>query len=457
MSSSSGSIAAVAIDLGTTRVKSVAIDASGATLANVAFDAPEQRGDGRIRESDPDAWVELAARSIAALDPRGDAPLALSTQRSSFLLFRTTDGRAATPLISWQDRRASEWCDAHRAIEPRFRALSGLVLSPHYAAPKLATLFELDRSLAPRLARGELGFATLDAWILRGLDGRARTDLGMAARTGLVDLSTGDWSDELCATFGVPRAALPTIEFGVASSRRVRAHLADQAAGALAHFGEFELGALVNLGTGGFVLVACGERARRVDGYLVGPIVARDSAPVRFALEGTINGGGATAARFASGPTAWSDVDPTPNEFCLPDENGIGAPYWRADRSLAFSSASTECSGADRRRIVLEGIVFRVRQILDDLVGRDSRAPLRLSGGLARDPFVPRALAAVLDRPIVVLEEFDASLVAVARLAAGLDARVPNSARRVEPSEGDARLAAKYPRWRAWVDELLAR
>ena len=37
------------------------------------------------------------------------------------------------------------------------------------------------------------------------------TDVSNACRTLLFDLSTGDWSDELCALFGVPRDALPEL------------------------------------------------------------------------------------------------------------------------------------------------------------------------------------------------------------------------------------------------------
>ena len=37
------------------------------------------------------------------------------------------------------------------------------------------------------------------------------TDVSNASRTLLMDLSTGEWSDELCSLFGVPRDALPDL------------------------------------------------------------------------------------------------------------------------------------------------------------------------------------------------------------------------------------------------------
>ncbi|MCE9594866.1 MAG: hypothetical protein K8S98_11805 [Planctomycetes bacterium] len=451
-------LVALALDLGTTRIKAGAIDADGKLSHVHAIDSPPTLGTGRERLSDPDAWRRAALGLVAELDRELDAtlPIGLSSQRSSFLFVDARHQRPRSPLISWQDRSAEAWCTAHRAFEPRMRALSGLVLSPHYVGPKIAARVESDRALAEALGSGEVQVRTLDAWIVAALerDLATRTDLSCAARTGLVDLETRGYSDELLGAFGVPRVALaplaPSVDLG---APRVRAQLADQASAALAVLGEEAGGALVNLGTGGFVLVATGARAVRADGYLTAPILARERSAA-FVLEGTINAGGATAERFASGPTAWPDVDPTPDEFCVPDENGWGAPFWRADGTLRFSGGTHVGCHADLRRVVLEGLCFRVASILADL-GRATKVErVALAGGLAHDPFVARALAAVLVRPIEVVGEFEASLSGVGRLAAGLDPRERARPTSVEPRDGDAWLREKYERWRAWVATL---
>ena len=161
------------------------------------------------------------------------------------------------------------------------------------------------------------------------------------------------------------------------------------------------------------------RRLERRDGYLSGPLLGgppADGGRARFALEATINGGGATADRCAPGPTELPARDPAPRAFCLPDENGVGAPFWLARQGFALAGAE-QLARADRRRVVLEGLVFRVHAALEDLDAAAGR--VLVSGGLASEPFVPAALATVLGRPVEVLEEGETTLLGAARLASG--------------------------------------
>jgi glycerol kinase len=448
---------ALALDLGTTRVKLATLDDGGALTDLRTCRAPAPRGDGELRELDADAY-RRAAESLLA-DAPTDVPLGIASQRSSFCLW-DREGVPATPLLSWQDRRAAAWCDAHRAHEPRVTELTGLPLSPHYAGPKLAQLLERDAQLGVRLAAGGLLFGTLESFLVWHWSARVHeTDLSMAARTLLADPLTGDWSDELLALCGVPRACLPRIApthgraTPLARGGALAASIADQPSGLLAVLGTSADGALVNLGTGAFVLSPTGARREQRAGYLSGPLCAAPDGSAAFALEGTINGGGATADRAAPGPTQLPASDPTPDAFCLPDENGVGAPYWRPRQAFLFDDGGASLTGADRRRAILEGLVFRARGILDDLPDTD---PVHVSGGLSHEPFVPTALATCLGREVRVLEEEETTLLGAARLAAGLEPYARPSARTVRPDPRGLWLQDKYERWREWLLQRLA-
>ncbi len=449
---------ALGLDLGTTRVKLAALEADGALTELGTSPAPRPAGAGAVRELDADAY-RRAAESLLADAPTG-LPLGIASQRSSFCLW-DRDGRPATPLVSWQDRSASDWCEARRELEPRVSAITGLPLSPHYAGPKLAQRIEREPSLGARLASGELLFGTLETYLIwHWSGGRAhQTDLSMAARTLLADPLAGAWSDELLAHFGVPRAALPAIAptHGRATpltrGGSVTASLADQPAGLLAVLGDSSRGALLNLGTGAFVLSPTGERRETRAGYLAGPLSREPGGRTLFALEGTINGGGATADRAAPGPTELPERDPTPRAFCLPDENGVGAPYWRPRQPFVLDAGGARLAPADRRRLVLEGLAFRARGILDELPDTD---PLFVSGGLSHEPFVPLALATCLERPVHVLEEEETTLLGAARLAAGLEPCARPRPRAVDPDPRARWLPAKYERWRDWLAARLA-
>ncbi len=456
---------AVGLDLGTTRLKATAIDEAGRAGEVLEIPAPTLLGSGVQREADPELLLERSAGLLAMLPPEASGlPLGIATQRSSFLLWERASGLAATPLVSWQDRRADSWCRQRAAWGPRIRRQTGLLLSPHYAGPKLAAMLFANPLLRRGLESGRLLFGTLDTWLAWRWSGGAehRSDLSMAARTLLCDPRGGAWGEELCRLFGVPTGVLPRIRptsgfvTETGGGLLLSASIADQAAAVLAMVGEDPRAALVSLGTGGFVLRGTSREPRPIQGYLCGPLMETAHGERRWAIEGTINGIAEALERCGPGPTVLPDRDPAPDAFALPDSTGAGAPHWRPLASSLFSEEARALGGADRRRVVVEGIAFRVREILEDLFAEGAPERVLLSGGLIAEPALPAALAACLERPVEVADEPEASLMGAARLAAGIDPQVEGTGRVLEPG-GPAWLAEKYARWREWLPGALGR
>lgn len=321
-----------------------------------------------------------------------------------------------------------------------------------------------DRGLADAVHAGDALFGNLDAWLAwKWTNGAVhRTDLTMAARTGMVDISTGEWADELLELYGVPRTVLPEIVTSDAAAVELRnglrlsASIADQGSGALAVLDPDADAALVNLGTGGFVLRPVDDPRLRVRGYLTAPILASDRRRNRYVLEGTINGAGPAVDQFGEGPSHLPATDPCPDGFAIPDMAGIGAPHWRPEFDLTFSTAAANLTEpADRRRIVIEGLLFRIFEILSD-VSRGCRPErIYLTGGLAREPDIARGLASLLGQPVDVFDEPEATLLGAARLALDIAPYAALDAERVEPSDSGAYLIAKFARWTEWVRSVL--
>jgi glycerol kinase len=460
---------AVALDLGSTRVKAARLEPAGRLSAPVSEPAPVLSGSGAVREGDAKAYRAAAERALAAAvtGVGGDVRLGIASQRSTFLLWDRATGEPRTPMISWQDRRAADWCRRHADRAGEITRRTGLVLSPHYLGPKLALLLDGDAALRREVAGGDVAAGTLETWLIRcWSDGAVqRTDPTMAARTLLYDLDEENWSEDLLRVFGVPREALATIEpsegalLPLGGRGLLAATLADQAAGVVACAGGGEAGdggvAIVNFGTGTFVLRPTWDRAFRPTGYLVGPARALAGAPTLFALEGSINGGASGVDRFGEGPTELPVVDPTPDAFCIPDSAGLGAPFWREGISLPFSDGAAGLGDADRRRIVLEGLLFRASGILADLFAGTPPRRIILSGGLSADPFLAEGMAALHDAPVVVSEEQEGTLLGVAKLASGTNVGGPVDGRSVPRGRRGAYLAAKAERWRAWLHALV--
>jgi glycerol kinase len=460
-----GKAIAAALDLGSTMIKGALLEESGSLRGIVARPAPPLDGTGLIRESDPSAWMHEVVAVLAEVRRAAGSclPLAIASQRSSFVLWERRQAIAVTPLISWQDRRAESWCARHAGDGEMIGRVTGVRLSPHYAGPKLASLLEGDATLAEMMAGGEIRFGTLDAFLLAHLTGERchETDLTMAARTLLADPRSGGWSADLLGWAGVPAASLPEI---VASTRRegpeieglpVTAGLADQSAAALAALGAASDDALVSLGTGGFVMRATGGEMRRPEGYLSGVLLGDPGRKTRFAAEGTINGVSEALYRFGSGPTPLPAEDPSPRAFCLPDVTGTGAPHWKAGATLELSKEASALSPHERRRIVIEGVIFRVREILEDLFGADEPRRVLLSGGPATEATIAEGLAACLGRSVHRLTDPEATLLGAARLAAGMEPGAPPPAA-IEVPHGKAGhyLRGKFAPWRGWLRSL---
>src|SRR5262249_36930657 len=128
--------------------------------------------------------------------------------------------------IVWQDRRTTSRCDALRQAGPErlFAERTGLVLDAYFSGTKLAWLLDNLPGARARAERGELGFGTIDSWLVWRLSGGAEhvTDVSNASRTLLFNIHTLEWDDELLALLGIPRAVLPKIVDSSATVAKTR-------------------------------------------------------------------------------------------------------------------------------------------------------------------------------------------------------------------------------------------
>ena len=459
-------IVAVALDLGTTTIKAGLLSQDGILSGIVARPAPEISVEGGRYESDATAYATTAeamlAVCLAQTPSEVRATLGLCSQRSSFLIWDRANGQPVTPLISWQDGRGAESCVALRDHESAIRKLTGLPLTPYYLAPKLRVLLREHPSWRERLASGEWLLGTLDTFLIwRWTGGKQHlTDVSMAARTLLMDVHNRQWSPALCELFGIPLQVLPQIRPSSGWGLRLenglvlQASLGDQSAALVASINTGQAEALVNLGTGGFVVCYLPDGRSAPDGYLQ-TLVWQDAArPAHVACEGTLN---SIAAALAPYPVEACRVEELASDdiFCLAEPSGLGAPFFRGDLGLTFS-APVDHLPAERIALLLqEGIIFRVARILEDLQREFGIERVYLSGGLSNLPCLQQGLALCVPLAIYRLPQTDASLSGAAQLAAGIPLAGGRGAEKIDVLMSMPRLAEKYARWKDWLDGLL--
>lgn len=456
---------AVAIDLGSSRIKAARLQADGRLTDPIAADAPPLSGAAGVRQCSAKTYLAAAEAVLReVVGPcRADIPVAIATQRSTFLLWESATGHPVTPLISWQDRRAHPWCQANRQRYRPLAAVTGLPLSSHYAGAKLAHLFSRDTRLKTAAAEGRILFGTLESYLIWRLTDRRRhqTDLSMAARTLLADIRRGRWSTRMLAFFDLPGRCLPRIvpttghSIPLSCGGRLAASLADQAAVLTAADREAGRTIAVNLGTGGFVMAAAGQRIDTLPGYLTAPVRNNKDNAVYYALEGTINAIGPALAAHPGIDPDLGPQDPAPVCYCLPDDAGVGAPFWRADINLTFSKEAQNGSPDLRRRIIMEGIIFRVSRIVADFQKIRPFTRLLISGGLSAHPFINQGLAVCTGLQTEISQEPEATLQGAASLATASPTPLPAAKAVTCSSEQGRYLEAKFQRWKTWVDGLI--
>lgn len=470
---SSTPIKAIALDLGTTSVKAGLLDQHGELSHLSSLPAPAIKHHDGSYESDALAYAETAERVLstclekARLMPEQALPLGLCSQRSSFLLWERTSGLPVTPLISWQDNRGEASCVALKPHENLIHELTGLRLTPYYLAPKLRILLQENPGWRTKLECGEWQVGTLDTFLIwRWTEGKQYlTDVSMAARTLLMDIRQQQWSVQLCALFNIPSAVLPAIHpscnlnLPLGNGLLLQASLGDQSAALYASVASNSTEALVNLGTGGFVIRHLGSAAHSnasaSSGYLHTMVYRDADLNAHMAIEGTLNSIAAALADYPVADCHFSELG-TNDIYCLAEPSGLGAPYFRNDLGLRFSRPTTQLSKREIGALLLEAIIFRVARILEDFNVASALESIYLSGGLSELDCLQQGIAHCSPCPAYRLLQHDSSLQGAAMLAAGMPAASHRRAEKINISGEGKRLQEKYQRWKIWLDGLLA-
>ena len=425
----------IAIDAGTTGVRSFAVGADGLPRASSYREFPQHFPQPGWVEHDPDdIWrvtVETLGDVASELDAAGEtvAAIGITNQRETVVVWDLRTGRPRHRAIVWQDRRTAARCDALRDAghEPLIRRKTGLVLDPYFSATKLAWLLH-DGGVH---ADADLAFGTVDTWILWNLTGGTdggvhATDPSNASRTMLYDIGAREWSDELCVLFDVPREILPAVapssgRFGVTRAERaaglavpVSGIAGDQQA---ALFGQacVEPGMTKNTyGTGSFVLTNVGPTLPEpVDGLLTTvawSLGANEN--VTYAMEGAIfvtgaaiqwlrDGLGVIADAAETGPLAASVPD-SGGVYVVPAFTGLGSPWWDAYARGAIVGITRGTNRAHLARAVVESMAFQTADVVDAIVRASGTSPteMRVDGGASVMDLLCQFQADLLDVPV---------------------------------------------------------
>ena len=485
----------VAIDAGTTSVRSIAFDEQSAEVASAQSEFPQYFPRPGWIEHDPAEIWEAVTRTLSelvvCLDGEAIAAIGIANQRETVVLWDRATGTPLYRAIVWQDRRTSQRC---RDLEelghgPRVQEVTGLVLDPYFSATKLEWLAQT----LPIELDGDVAFGTIESWLIWNLTGGAHhvTDTTNASRTSLLDLRSLRWSEEMLDLFGIPESILPEVR---PSTRRigttatnlpipagipVSGAAGDQQASLFGH-GCFAPGeAKSTFGTGSFVLTNAGATAPDPgEGLLATVGWTADGGATTYALEGSVLATGAAVQWLRDGLGIIGDaaelgdlaasVDSTDDVFFVPALAGLGSPWWDADARGTILGLTRGTQPAHIARAMVEAIALQTRDVIEAMASQGVNiSSLRVDGGVAAMDLLLQIQADQLGVPVVRAATKETTALGAAYLAglaegvwssteeiAGLmrnDVIVEPQPNRVEPERLHVRWLEAVERARAWA------
>ncbi|MGE5463562.1 MAG: FGGY family carbohydrate kinase [Syntrophothermus sp.] len=432
------------IDQGTTQTTAVVVDENASFVDKCSVPLPARFPSPGWVEQDPFDIVRTVKDAVAPLIEKYEiTAVGFDNQGETFVVWDSETGEPLTPAIVWQDKRGVEVCDA---IAPQvdhdsLRKKTGLILDSYFSAPKLRYAWEHDSRLKQSIDEGRALFGTTETWVIWNLSNRALhvTDPSTASRTLLFDVNRLDWDDDLLSLFGATRTLLPKIvpsagyvgdlDFGDGRQFPLHALLVDQQA---ALFGQacFKPGEMkCSFGTGSFLLMNIGRRMRLSDHGLLTTMAWHWADETAYALDGGIFVTGAAvqwlteSLGFLPDPAASAEFALQSKEHdvvVVPALQGLAAPHWLSDARGAIFGLSRGSLPADIVRATLDGIAFRVYEVVNAMAQDAGQSPphLKVDGGPSGNPYLMQYIADLLNVEVRVAAAREATAMGIANLAA---------------------------------------
>jgi glycerol kinase len=427
----------VAIDQGTTSTKGLVVAADGRAVPLGALRHEQILPEPGMVEHDAAVLLANVRSLVEAGIAAGASGVALANQGETVVAWDRRDGRPLANAIVWQDQRtaAAVQAMADAGKGEAVSALSGLPLDAYFSASKLRWLLDHVDGAAALARQGRLGLGTSDSYFIERLTARYATDVTTASRTSLMNLDTCRWDERLCDLFGVPIELLPEIAgdgdpIGAVAAPSgpvpLLAAAVDQVAALYGHGCRRPGEGKITVGTGAFALAITGFQRPAGIGAGIIPTAAWASGEGRaYAVDGGVYTAAAAVEwlqrigmlgsveelQSLSPPSAASR-----QLFFVPALAGLACPHWDRAASGLFIGMDTATSREDMVKAVLEGVAFRIAEVIDAL-GFTPGSTISVDGGLTRSAYFLQFLADVSGHPLIGRGEEETTALGVAALA----------------------------------------
>ena len=412
----------IGIDLGTSAVKLLLMDAAGAIRKIVSREYPLSFPHPGWSEQNPEDWLAAVLDGMCELTADCDrsqvAGIGAGGQMHGLVALDRSD-RVLRPAILWNDGRTAkqtEWLNTQVGREKLSRCTANIAFAG-FTAPKLLWMRENEPELYAQIDKIMLP----KDYINYMLSGVHCTDYSDASGTLLLDVQHRRWSDEMLDICGVKPAWMPRLfesyetvgtllprraqELGLPATVRIAAGAGDNAAAAVGTATVGDGRCNISLGTSGTIFISSSTFG--VDAH--NALHSFDHADGGYHLMGCMLSAASCNKWWQEDILGTRDFKgeeaKIPNAalgknhvYYLPYLMGERSPHNDPAARAAFIGMTMDTTRADMTQAMLEGVAFGMRDSLE--VARSLGIAVKRSnicGGGARSGLWKCICANVLD------------------------------------------------------------
>lgn len=418
----------IAIDIGTSSTRSIAISTEGKVLLSKSVALSIQNRQVGWQEQDAAVILKAVLMTMKAVVQTLEVPplgVCVSAVMHSILAV-DEQGKALTPLLIWADSRSGAYAAQlkHTTLGKDIYRHTGTPIHPMSPLCKLAWW----RDHEPEVFQNAHKFVGIKEYVIFHLFGKWCVDYSIASAMGLFDTQTHDWYAPALAFAGVtpqqlaapvpPSFILDNWKLEISEELKIPSHtpfVIGASDGALANLGALvlELGEVaITLGTSAAIRVTTKTAVSDDEERLFSYVLTDDL----YVTGGASNNGGIVYQWFgeqffdhtltkAEAFARINDIEQVPvgadGLLFLPYLTGERAPVWDAEARGIFYGVSKNHTKIHFQRAVLEGILYNVFQIgkaVEEVTGEIKT--LCVNGGLADLEVVMQLLADIFGKPV---------------------------------------------------------
>lgn len=420
----------IAIDVGTTNAKVIVFDEKGKVVAKAAHGYQLRcQLPGQAEEDIGEIWsaVKQGLKEVAA---RIDEPCAITMSTAMHSLIGIKNHQAITPLYSWADTRAAKYAKDAKlaAIAKR----SGVPPHPMTPLVKLSWL----KAENPDLYQSVDRWIDLKSFLVYQFTGKYQTDYSLADSYGFFDHETNSWDQEALQYLDLTAEKLPeaidtTSKLEIINSALMKELgleakdlIIGASDGTLSNLAQANPATSLSISLGTSSAIRSEVSQRKLDP--AGKAFVYYLMPTRWVVGAPSNNCGNIWAWWKQIlGLSFEEMDDLVASSSLgshgilfyPYLYGERAPLWDANASGKLLNLRADNTKADLLRAILEGILFNLREnytLIAPLLGEIKE--VNVSGGLAGVDGVLQMLADILNLPVNLTKQGDASALGAAML-----------------------------------------